>query len=72
MLSIGAALLGSAHCLALDIDEDALETAQANVSEFEGLPVSTLGRSRSRHSPQLLCYDIHITLPAESGSERGS
>ncbi|CAL5228516.1 g11668 [Coccomyxa viridis] len=39
MLSIGAALLGSAHCLALDIDEDALETAQSNVSGFEGLPV---------------------------------
>ena len=53
MLSIGAALLGSAHCLALDIDEDALETAQANVSEFEGLPVSKLCRSKS-YSLQLL------------------
>ena len=39
MLSIGAALLGSAHCLALDIDDDALETAQANVTAFEDLPV---------------------------------
>lgn len=39
MLSIGAALLGSAHCLALDIDPDALDTAQANVDLFEDLPV---------------------------------
>ena len=39
MLSIGAALLGSPHCLGLDIDLDAIETAQANVEAFEDLPV---------------------------------
>lgn len=42
MLSIGAALLGSAHCLGLDIDADALETAQANLSTFQDLPVASL------------------------------
>ncbi len=39
MLSIGAALMGCAHCLALDIDPDALDSAQANVDLFEDLPV---------------------------------
>ena len=42
MLSIGAALLGSPHCLGLDIDLDAIETAQANVEAFEDLPVHLL------------------------------
>ena len=40
MLGIGAALLGSTYCLALDIDAEALDAAQANVSAFEDLPVS--------------------------------
>lgn len=35
MLSVGAALLGAASVIALDVDEDALRTAQDNVSQFE-------------------------------------
>lgn len=57
MLGIGAALLGSAHCLALDIDADALQTAQANVSIFQDLPVSHpwhAGCHRPRPSPHCL------------------
>ena len=37
MLGIGAALLGSSHVIGVDIDEDALSTAQANVESFEDM-----------------------------------
>jgi predicted RNA methylase len=40
MLSIGAAMLGSLHVIAIDIDEDALHTAQSNCEQFEGLQVA--------------------------------
>lgn len=35
MLSIGAAMLGASHVIGIDVDPDALEVAQANVSEYE-------------------------------------
>ena len=41
MLAIGAALLGSPHVIALDIDAGALETAHDNVEAFEDLQAST-------------------------------
>lgn len=37
MLGIGAALLGSPHVIGVDIDDDALATAQENVDTFEDL-----------------------------------
>jgi predicted RNA methylase len=37
MLTIGAALLGSCHVLGLDIDCNALATAQNNIERFEDL-----------------------------------
>lgn len=40
MLGIGAALLGSSHVIGVDIDNDALETAQANLDSFEDIQVS--------------------------------
>ena len=40
MLSIGAAMLGSLHVIAIDIDEDALHTAQSNCEQFERLQVT--------------------------------
>lgn len=40
MLSIGAAMLGSPHVIGIDIDDDALGTAQENCEQFEGLQVS--------------------------------
>ena len=40
MLSIGAAMLGSLHVIAIDVDEDALHTAQSNCEQFEGLQVT--------------------------------
>ena len=40
MLSIGAAMLGSPHVIGIDIDDDALCTAQENCEQFEGLQVS--------------------------------
>lgn len=40
MLGIGAALLGSSHVIGVDIDSDALETAQANLDSFEDVQVS--------------------------------
>ena len=39
MLSIGAAMLGSVHVIGVDIDEDALQTAQENCEQFEDLQV---------------------------------
>ena len=39
MLSIGAAMLGSLHVIGVDIDEDALQTAQENCEQYEGLQV---------------------------------
>jgi predicted RNA methylase len=40
MLAIGAAILGATHVLAVDCDEEALEVAADNCSEFDSLPVS--------------------------------
>ena len=40
MLGIGAALLGSSHVIGVDIDSDALETAQGNLEGFEDLQAS--------------------------------
>lgn len=37
MLAIGAAMLGSPSVVGLDVDPDALATAQRNVDKFEGL-----------------------------------
>lgn len=45
MLSIGAALLGSCHVIGIDIDSDALATAQSNVEAFEDLQVGILLKS---------------------------
>ena len=42
MLGIGAAMLGSAHVIGIDIDEDALQTAQENCQQYEGLQVGTM------------------------------
>lgn len=39
MLAIGAALLGACHVIGIDVDSDALETAQDNMDQFEDLPV---------------------------------
>lgn len=35
MLSIGAAMLGALHVVGVDVDDDALRIAQANVEEYE-------------------------------------
>uniref|UniRef100_A0A7S1SMY4 Methyltransferase small domain-containing protein n=1 Tax=Tetraselmis chuii TaxID=63592 RepID=A0A7S1SMY4_9CHLO len=35
MLSIGAVIMGAAHVVAIDVDEDALTVAQRNVSQWE-------------------------------------
>lgn len=40
MLSIGAAILGAAHVIGVDVDADALEVARENIDEFEDhLPI---------------------------------
>lgn len=39
MLGIGAAMLGSSHVIGIDIDADALQTAQENCDQFEDLQV---------------------------------
>lgn len=39
MLGIGAAMLGSPHVIGIDIDADALQTAQENCDQFEDLQV---------------------------------
>ncbi len=40
MLGIGAALLGSSHVIGVDIDSDALETAQGNLESFKDVQAS--------------------------------
>ncbi|EIE18452.1 S-adenosyl-L-methionine-dependent methyltransferase [Coccomyxa subellipsoidea C-169] len=42
MLGIGAALLGSCHVIGVDIDSDALDTAQGNLDSFEDLQMDLL------------------------------
>ena len=42
MLSIACALLGAPCVLGVDIDEESLATAAANVAEFEGLPIELI------------------------------
>ena len=40
MLAIGAAILGACHVVGVDIDDDALEIARANIDEFDDpLPI---------------------------------
>ena len=69
MLSIGAALLGASHVLALDIDPEALEVAQQNVDEYEDLPVSKrvfVTTVRSGAQPGLTCQPrCARTVPAD-------
>ena len=43
MLGIGAALLGSPHVIGVDIDEDALATAQENVDLFQDMQACSNG-----------------------------
>lgn len=49
MLGIGAALLGSSHVIGIDIDSDALETAQGNLENFEDVQASQHPQSHSQH-----------------------
>lgn len=42
MLGIGAAMLGSPHVIGIDIDEDALQTAQENCEQYEDLQVGVM------------------------------
>ena len=41
MLSIGAAMLGSPSVIGIDVDRDALDLAQSNLDEFEGIQVAS-------------------------------
>lgn len=42
MLGIGAAMLGSLHVIGVDIDDDALQTAQENCQQYEDLQVGVM------------------------------
>ena len=65
-MSIGAAMLGSPHVIGIDIDDDALQIAQENCDQFEGLQVIYLGcrvtkqamtsHSMRHHLPSLLLF----------------
>lgn len=68
MLSIGAAMLGAGHVIGIDIDQDALDTALENISEYEDdLPidlvhsdVTTVG---ARHQPWLQADTVIMNPP---------
>ena len=45
MLGIGAAMLGSSHVIGVDVDADALQTAQGNCEQYEDLQVSAMAVS---------------------------
>ena len=74
MLGIGAAILGSAHVIGVDIDADALQIAQDNCDQFEDLQVS---HSRCRYgraschviktvaTKQHVCSCQGVLLPCE-------
>ncbi|GIL76696.1 hypothetical protein Vretimale_8826 [Volvox reticuliferus] len=66
MLSIGAALLGSRHVVAVDIDPDAVEVAADNVAQFEDpLPIDFILADVRHLSHQLprLRADVVIMNP---------
>lgn len=58
MLSIGAAMLGSCHVIGIDVDEDALQTAQENCEQFEDLQVSALTVKHHRGRSVTLCHTL--------------
>lgn len=53
MLGIGAAILGSAHVIGIDIDADALQIAQDNCDQFEDLQVSHIRHQYSNACCQM-------------------
>lgn len=59
MLGIGAALLGSSHVIGVDIDSDALETAQGNLESFEDVQAS-------QHPQSLSAAPVYWTVVANS------
>lgn len=66
--SIGAAMLGAGHVLGIDIDRDALATAQSNVAEFEEqLPV----RLRAGGGKCRFALPLTGTTTAHMPSRRG-
>ncbi|GIL55814.1 hypothetical protein Vafri_11173 [Volvox africanus] len=75
MLSIGAALLGSCHVAAVDIDPDALEVAAENVAQFEDpLPIDFILADVRHLSNQLprLRADVVIMNPPFGTKQKGA
>lgn len=73
MLAIGAALLGSAHVVGVDIDAGALDTAEANVDAFEdlqaswGTSVAPSNRCMSGRSARRTLARLHLTSLCQVG-----
>jgi len=64
ILGIGAAMMGAAHVLAVDIDEQVLAVAAQNVAEFD-VPVDVLGCD-------VLQLSIHAPAPGTDRATTGS
>ncbi|DBB01542.1 TPA: hypothetical protein ACH3X1_000191 [Trebouxia sp. C0004] len=74
MLSIGAAMLGSLHVVAIDIDEDALHTAQSNCEKFEGLQIDLVqcNISQLQRGSVSLWADVVIMNPPFGTRRKGA
>lgn len=74
MLSIGAAMLGSPHVIGIDIDDDALCTAQENCEQFEGLQIDFVQCNISQLQSQSiqLWADVVIMNPPFGTRRKGA
>ncbi|GAB4819806.1 hypothetical protein N2152v2_006852 [Parachlorella kessleri] len=74
MLGIGAAMLGARHVVGIDVDADALETAQANIAEYEeDLPIDLVQCDVRQLAPQTRLHaDTVITNPPFGTRRKGA
>lgn len=74
MLSIGAAMLGSPHVIGVDIDDEALQTAQDNCEQFEDLRIDLVqcNISHLENQSTALWADVVIMNPPFGTRRRGA
>lgn len=74
MLGIGAAMLGSAHVIGIDIDEDALQTAQENCQQYEGLQIDFVHANISQLERQAISLwaDVVVMNPPFGTRRKGA
>ena len=68
MLSIGAAVLGAGHVLAVDIDEGALDLCQQNLADLDCSTVckGTLSFGLTGPGNYVACRDCRLSMPTHA------